>query len=189
MSPQTEKRRRRPRLLRPPGAVPITAVRARQSAIAAIAASVLALTAATAANAGTYPMYQCSPGVAAVSPGWSVYGNNTNANTVLSSTCSAGRAIGDYVFTNGQAGAVPESGSNGSQAGLALGVPGSAPGVTIQSIHAEVIASSVTGDDAFLGFSSAGQSLPGLTELPYGGGDYTNSESWTLPQGTRDCIA
>jgi hypothetical protein len=146
----------------------------------------LALTAATAADGGTYPMYQCSPGVAAVSPGWSVYGNNTNANTVLSNTCSAGGAIGDYVFTNGQAGAVTESGSNGSQVGLALGVPGSAPGVTIQSIHAEVVASSVTGDDAFLGFSSAGQSLPGLTELPYGGGDYTNSESWTLPQGARD---
>jgi hypothetical protein len=131
-------------------------------------------------------MYQCSPGVAAVSPGWSVYGNNTNANTVLSNMCSAGGSIGDYVFTNGQAGAVTESGSSGSQVGLALGVPGSAPGVTIQSIHAEVIASSVTGDDAFLGFSSLGQSLPGLTELPYGGGDYTNTESWTLPQGARD---
>jgi hypothetical protein len=132
-------------------------------------------------------MYQCAPGVPAVSAGWSVFGNATNANTVLSNTCSAGGSIGDYVFTDGQAGAVTENGDSGSQVGLAIDVPGSAPGVTIHAIKAEVIASAVTGDDAFLEFASAGQSLPGAAELPYGGGSaYTATESWTLPQGARD---
>ncbi len=142
---------------------------------------------ATSAQAGIYPMYQCAPGVPAVSPGWSVFGNTTNANTVLSNTCSAGGSIGDYVFTDGQAGAVTENGESGSQVGLRIDVPVSAPGVTIHAIKAEVIASTVTGDDAFLEFASAGQSLPGATELPYGGGSaYTATESWTLPQGARD---
>ncbi|HEX4838222.1 MAG TPA: hypothetical protein VFV03_06845 [Solirubrobacteraceae bacterium] len=141
----------------------------------------------SSASAGTYPMYQCAPGVPAISPGWSVYGNTTNASTVLSNTCSAGGSIGDYVFTNGQAGAVTENGSNGSQVGVQIDVPNSAAGVTIHSIKAQVIASAVTGDDAFLGFSAGGQSLPGGAELSYGGAsDYTASESWTLPQGARD---
>jgi len=142
---------------------------------------------ATSAQAGTYPMYQCAPGVPAVSPGWSVFGNTTNANTVLSNGCSAGGSIGDYVFTDGQAGAVTENGESGSQVGLRIDVPGGAPGVTIHAIKAEVIASTVTGDDAFLEFASAGQSLPGAAELPYGGGSaYTATETWTLPQGARD---
>ena len=142
---------------------------------------------APSASAGTYPMYQCAPGVPAVSVGWSVFGNTTNANTVLSNACSAGGSIGDYVFTNGQAGAVTENGESGSQVGLRIDVPGSAPGVTIHAIKAEVIGSAVTGDDAFLEFASAGQSLPGATELPYGGGTaYTATESWILPQGARD---
>jgi hypothetical protein len=106
---------------------------------------------------------------------------------VLSNTCSAGGSIGDYVFTDGQAGAVTENGESGSQVGLRIDVPGSAPGVTIHAIKAEVIASAVTGDDAFLEFASAGQSLPGAAELPYGGGSaYTATETWTLPQGARD---
>jgi hypothetical protein len=158
--------------------------RALTAAAALLFASGLAL--AQSASAGTYPMYQCAPSIPAVSPGWSVYGINTNASTVLWNTCSTGGAIGDYVSSNEQAGAVTESANSGSQVGLMVAVPGSAPDVTIQSIHAEVIASSVTGDDAWLGFSSTGQSLSGLTELPYGGGGYTNSESWTLPQGARD---
>jgi hypothetical protein len=142
---------------------------------------------ATSAQAGTYPMYQCAPGVPAVSPGWSVFGNTTNANTVLSNGCSAGGSIGDYVFTDGQAGAVTENGDSGSQVGLRIDVPGGAPGVTIHAIKAEVIASTVTGDDAFLEFASAGQSLPGAAELPYGGGSaYTATETWTLPQSARD---
>jgi hypothetical protein len=142
---------------------------------------------ATSAQAGTYPMYQCAPGVPAVSPGWSVFGNTTNANTVLSNGCSAGGSIGDYVFTDGQAGAVTENGESGSQVGLRIDVPGGAPGVTIHAIKAEVIASTVTGDDAFLEFASAGQSLPGAAELPYGGGSaYTATETWTLPQSARD---
>jgi hypothetical protein len=132
-------------------------------------------------------MYQCAPGVPAVSPGWSVFANNTNANTVLSNTCSAGGSIGDYVFTNRTAGAVTENGENGSQVGLQIDVPNSVPGVTIHAIKAEVIGSAVTGDDAFLEFSAGGESLPGAAELPYGGGsDYTATESWTLPQGARD---
>ena len=152
----------------------------------ALAAAVVGFVGVPAARAGTYPMHQCAPNIPAVSPGWSVYGINTNASTVLWNTCSTGGAIGDYPSSNEQAGAVTESANSGSQVGLMVGVPGSAPDVTIQSIHAEVIASSVTGDDAWLGFSSTGQSLSGLTELPYGGGGYTNSESWTLPQGARD---
>src|ERR1700677_120209 len=159
--------------------------RAPIAAATVLFASVLVL--APSASAGTYPMYQCAPGVPAVSPGWSVFGNTTNANTVLSNTCSAGGSIGDYVFTDGQAGAVTENGESGSQVGLRIDVPGGAPGVTIHAIKAEVIASAVTGDDAFLEFASAGQSLPGATELPYGGGSaYTATESWTLPQGARD---
>jgi hypothetical protein len=142
---------------------------------------------ATSAQAGTYPMYQCAPGVPAVSPGWNVFGSTTNANTVLSNGCSAGGSIGDYVFTDGQAGAVTENGESGSQVGLRIDVPGGTPGVTIHAIKAEVIASTVTGDDAFLEFASAGQSLPGATELPYGGGSaYAATETWTLPQGARD---
>jgi hypothetical protein len=139
------------------------------------------------ASAGTYPMYQCSAAVPAVSPGWSVFGNDTQAVTVLSNTCSAGGSIGDYVFTNEQGGVVTENGHSGSQVGLQIDVPGNLPGVTIHSIKAEVVGSSVTGDDAFLGFASAGQTLPGGAELPYGGASpYTASESWTLPQGARD---
>jgi len=159
---------------------------ARRLALLTLAASTIALTGAPAAGAGTYPMYQCAPGATALATGWSVYGNYTSATTVLANGCSNGGDIGDYVFTNGQAGAVTESGDNGSQTGLTVNVPGSAPNVTIQSITAQVTGSSVTGDDAFLGFSSAGQALPGTTELPYGGGDYTTSESWTLLQGARD---
>lgn len=39
------------------------------------------------------------------------------------------------------------------QVALALNVPSSSPHVTIHSIIAEVTASPVTGDDAFLGFA------------------------------------
>jgi hypothetical protein len=142
---------------------------------------------APSASAGTYPMHQCAPGVPAVSPGWSVFGDTTNANTVLSNGCSAGGSLGDYVYTEGQVGAVTQNDGNGSDVGLRIDVPNSAPGVTIHAIKAEVIASPVTGDDAFLGFASAGQSLPGATELPYDeGGAYTATENWTLPQGARD---
>jgi hypothetical protein len=164
----------------------------RRGALAAVGllactACLLALLSPPAATAGTYPMHQCAPGTPAVSPGWSVYGYNTNASSVLSNTCSTGGAIGDYVASNEQAGAVTENGHSGSQVGLALDVPGSAPDVSIQSISAEVIGSSVTGDDAFMGFTSAGQALPGEVEIPNGGGsNYTASDSWTLPQGARD---
>jgi PKD repeat protein len=145
------------------------------------------LAAPSLASAGTYPMHQCAPGTPAVSPGWSVYGYDTDASSVLSNTCSSGGAIGDSVASNEQAGAVTENGHMGSQVGLQINVPGSAPDVTIQSITAEVIGSSVTGDDAFVGFSSAGQALPGAVEIPNGGGsNYTASDSWTLPQGARD---
>ena len=170
---------------------PTSTLAKRSASRALIAAAILlfasSLVLTPSASAGTYPMYQCAPGVPAVSPGWSVFGNTTNANTVLSNTCSAGGSIGDYIFTNGQAGAVTENGESGSQVGLQIDVPNSAPGVTIHSIKAQVIASTVTGDDAFLEFSAGGESLPGAAELPYGGdSDYTATESWTLPQGARD---
>jgi hypothetical protein len=143
--------------------------------------------AAPVADAGTYPMYQCGAGgTTAVAPGWSAYGFNTNASTVLSNSCSSAGTIGVYVFSHGQSGAVEENGSSGSQVGLALNVPGSAPDVTIQSMSAQAIASSVQGNDAFFGFSSAGQSLPGLVELVDGGAGYSAGKNWTLPQGARD---
>ncbi len=155
-------------------------------AVGVLASAACLLAAPSPASAGTYPMYQCAHGTPAVSPGWSVYGYNTEASTVLTNDCGSG-ALGDYVFSNEQPGAVTENGSSGSQVGLALDVPSSAPDVSIQSINAEVIGSSVTGDDAWLGFASAGQSLSGGAELPYGGSsDYTASDSWTLPQGARD---
>ena len=145
------------------------------------------LAAPSLASTGTYPMHQCAPGTPAVSPGWSVYGINTDASSVLSNTCSSGGAIGDSVASNEQAGAVTENGHSGSQVGLQIDVPPSAPDVTIQSITAEVTGSSVTGDDAFMGFTSGGQALPGAVELFNGGGsNYTASDSWTLPQGARD---
>ena len=157
------------------------------SALLALVVSAIALAGAPSASAGTYPMYQCAPGTPAVSLGWSVFGVNTNTSSVLWNTCSTGGAIGDSVASDEQAGAVTENGHSGSQVGLQIDVPASAPDVTIQSIAAEVIGSSVTGDDAWLGFTSGGQALPGAVELPYGGGsNYTASESWTLPQGARD---
>jgi hypothetical protein len=143
---------------------------------------------ATPAYAGTYPMYQCSPGAEAVSPGWYVAANaDTSAATVLTNNCSTGGTLGDYVSSNETPGLATENGHSGSQVTLALSVPASTPDVTIQSISAKVIASSVTGDDAFLGFTSDGQSLPGGVELPYGtGSDYIADDSWTLPEDTRD---
>ena len=153
----------------------------------AVLAALAAMFAAAGARAGTYPMYQCGGASTAVAPGWSVYSFTTVASTVLSNTCANGGAIGDYVFSGGQPGAVTENGSSGSQVGLALNVPASAPDVTIKSITAQAIVSPVPGDDAWLGFASVGQALPGAVELPYGaGGDYTAPEQWTLPQGARD---
>ena len=155
--------------------------------VGVLAAAACLLAAPSLVSAGTYPMHQCAPGTPAVSPGWSVYGINTDASSVLSNTCSSGGAIGDSVASNEQAGAVTENGHSGSQVGLQIDVPGSAPDVTIDSISAEVIGSSVTGDDAFMGFTSGGQALPGEVELLNGGGsNYTASDSWTLPQGARD---
>ena len=100
----------------------------------AVLAAVAAMFAAAGARAGTYPMYQCGGASTAVAPGWSVYSFTTVASTVLSNTCANGGAIGDYVFSGGQPGAVTENGSSGSQVGLALNVPASAPDVTIKSI-------------------------------------------------------
>jgi hypothetical protein len=153
----------------------------------AVLAVLAAMFAAAGAHAGTYPMYQCGGASTAVAPGWSVYSFTTVASTVLTNTCANGGAIGDYVFSGGQPGAVTENGSSGSEVGLALNVPASAPDVTIQSIAAQAIVSPVTGDDAWLGFASVGQALPGAVELPYGtGSDYTAPEQWTLPEGARD---
>src|ERR1700683_361803 len=75
---------------------------ARRSGLVALAVGALALVSVPAASAGTYPMYQCSPGTEAVSPGWSVFGYNTNASTVLWNTCSTGGAIGVYVASDEQ---------------------------------------------------------------------------------------
>jgi hypothetical protein len=45
----------------------------------------------------------------------------------------------------------------------------------------------VIGDDAYLGFWSLGQELPGLTLLKDSSGvGYQSDENWTLPQGARN---
>jgi hypothetical protein len=160
---------------------------AARAAALVVAAAVAGMLGVASARAGTYPMYQCGPAIDAVAAGWSVYGNSTQASTVLSNTCAGGGALGDYVFSNGTPGAVTENGSSGSQVGLQVNVPASFPDVTIQSLSAQALVSPATGDDAFLGFSSAGQNLPGAVELPYGtGSDYSSPEQWTLPLGARD---
>jgi hypothetical protein len=172
---------------RAPALTHSTLARGARVAVLTVLTTVAAMLAATGARAGTYPMYQCGRASSAVAPGWSVYSFTTVASTVLSNTCANGGAIGDYVFSGGQPGAVTENGSSGSEVGLALNVPAGAPGVTIKSITAQAIVSPVTGDDAWLGFASAGQALPGGVELPYGASsDYTANEQWTLPQGARD---
>ena len=153
---------------------------------ALLALLIAGLLGAAPARAGTYPMYQCGGGTASVAPGWSVFTYNTQASAVVSNGCAAGGTLGVYAFT-GQPGAVTENGDSGSQVGLALNVPASVPDVTIAGISAQVTASSVTGDDAFLGFASAGEGLPGGAELPYGSAaPYTASDQWTLPGGARD---
>jgi hypothetical protein len=158
-----------------------------RAALLALAASTLTLSYTATANAKTYATYQCAPGIPAVSPGWSTYAFNSQATTGLADTCATGGNIGDEVSSNESIGVVTEKGNSGSQVGIALDVPATTPDVTIKAITAKVIASSVTGDDAFLGFASAGQSLPGAVELPYASGqDYTATDTWTLPQGARD---
>ncbi|HUH80611.1 MAG TPA: carboxypeptidase-like regulatory domain-containing protein [Solirubrobacteraceae bacterium] len=139
------------------------------------------------ADAGSYQIHQCTASDAAVSPGWSTYAIDSQASTVLTNSCGApGGALGDYVFSNGQAGAVTENGDEGSQVGLTLNVPSSLPDITIHSISANVSASAVSGDDAFLGFASEGQDLPGASELTDGNpAGYTATDTWTLPQGAR----
>ncbi|HTZ62659.1 MAG TPA: Ig-like domain-containing protein [Solirubrobacteraceae bacterium] len=158
----------------------------RRAQIVLLAFAVL-LIGASCARAGTYPMYQCTASDPSVSAGWTAYSYDSDASTVLSNNCSSADSLGDYVFSNGQAGAVTENGDSGSQVGLALEVPASAPAVTIQSLSATVAASGVSGDDAFLGFASAGQNLPGGIELPYGSSaNYVNDDNWTLPEGARN---
>lgn len=161
---------------------------ARRVALITLIVAVFAALLSAAADAGTYPMYQCTPSNPSVSGGWSVYSFQSEASTVLSNGCSAsGGTLGDYVFSHGQAGAVTEDGDQGSQVGLALEAPGSAPDITIKSISATVTASGVSGDDAFLGFASDGQNLPGAVELPYGSSsNYVNNYSWILPEGARN---
>jgi hypothetical protein len=164
-----------------------TSRQAHRTVVVATVVCVLSLIFAVGASAGTYPASQCAPGVPAVSPGWAAFGASTNATTLLSNTCSAGGSIGDYVYTDGQPGAVTEDGESGSEVGLRVEVPSSVPGIAIHAIKAQVIASSVTGDDAFLEFSSDGQGLPGGVELPYNeGSPYTATDTWTLGQGARD---
>jgi hypothetical protein len=156
-------------------------------ALIAATLAILALAMPSIAAAGTYPMYQCASSDENVAPGWSVYSFNSDASTVLSNSCSGGGSLGDYVFSHGQPGAVEENGASGSQVGLQVDVPGSAPDVSIKAITAVVQVSSVTGDDAFLGFASAGQQLPGASEIYNGGSGYSGNDSWlTLPQGARD---
>jgi hypothetical protein len=158
------------------------------SVIAMLLAGVACLLAGPSlAAAGIYPMHQCGAGTSAVASGWSVYGINTEASTVLNNDCGSAGPLGDYVFSHGQPGAVEENGASGSQVGLQIDVPGSAPDVSIKAITAVVQVSSVTGDDAFLGFASAGQQLPGASEIYNGGSGYSGNDSWpTLPQGARD---
>jgi hypothetical protein len=145
------------------------------------------MAAVTPANAGTYLMYQCSLAAPTIAPGWSTTSATTQAITSLSNACGSGGLLGDVVESGGQSGALTEEGSNGSRVGLLLSVPASAPDVSIQSLTARVTASAVAGDDAYLGFSSSGQELPGLTLLKDSSGSgFQSLENWTLPQGARD---
>ena len=147
------------------------------------------LTLASAASAGTYPMYQCSSGHPAVAPGWSVYGADTTSTTILSNTCGVGGAIGLYVYANNIPGEFTNNAPGGGSVGLSVNVDGP-PDVTIAAISAHISVSPNSGDDAFLGFNSAGVLLPGMVELPYGvGSPYTTSESWTLPSGATNFTA
>lgn len=159
----------------------------RATAVAAFLGIALAALAHPAsATAGTYPMYQCSASHPNVAPGWSVFKNQTNASTVLNNSCPGGGVIGDYVFSHGQPGAVEENGNSGSQVGIALNVPGSAPDVSIASMSALVQVSAVSGNDAFLGFNAAGQGLTGAEEIHNGGSSFAANDNWTLAQGARD---
>lgn len=136
------------------------------------------------ARAGTYLMYQCSASAPSVADGWSVFKAETQANASVVNTCPSGGRLGIYVYTDGQAGAVTESGDAGSEVGLKLDVPASAPSVTIRALKARVIGSSVTGDRAYLIFDTDTSQLS-IAELPYGSGEYDTTETWTFPQGER----
>jgi hypothetical protein len=154
--------------------------------VGALAGAVCLLAAPSLASAGTYPMYQCGAGTSAVAPGWSVYDSTTLTNQEISNSCSSGGAIGDEVFEPGDPGGVTENGDMGSNVGLAVNVPAGAPDVSIASITGQIIASYATGDPAFLGYTSDGQTLGAGVTLPSSGGDYIATDAWTLPQGARD---
>ena len=140
---------------------------------------------APSASAGTYSMYKCAPGVPAVSPGWSVFGNTTNANTVLSNTCSAGGSIGDYVFTDGQAGAVTENGESGSQVGLRSTCRAARP--ASRSTRSKRKSSPRPSRATTPSSSSPPQGSPfrRRRSCPTAGAAPA-TETWTLPQGARD---
>ena len=158
-----------------------------RGALVLLGVEAVMLFAAAGDSAGSYPMYECSSSHPTVAPGWSTYSFGTIASVVLTDTCATNGMIGDYVFSNGRTGAVTESGNMGSQIGLQLTVPVDRPDISIQSIAASVGVSPASGDDAFLGFASSDQGLPGGVELPYGGtSDYTANDDWSLPEGARD---
>ena len=163
-------------------------LRARRCVLLAVLVSAAALTHAAGASAGTYPMYQCSPGHPAVAPGWSVSEAETGSSTVLSNTCAVNGAIGLYVYANGTPGEFMTSGLGGTVA-VNVNVNG-APDVTIAAISAHVSVSPNTGDDAWLGFDSSGALLPGMVELPFAStSPYSTNESWTLPSDATSFTA
>lgn len=141
----------------------------------------------SSAHAGTYVMHQCSASAPSVAPGWSTYSDDTVANTSLVNTCQGGGRLGTYAYSNGQPGEVTESSNLGSNVGLQLNVPANVPDVTIRSLKAQVIASSVTGDKAYITFY-AGSNQFSIGELPYGSGEYDTNETWTFPQAARNFL-
>lgn len=153
----------------------------------ACAVGLAALTLAPGALAGNYPMYQCGAnGDPAVASGWATFADNTDAIATIDNTCSSpGGSLGDQVQTGGQPGVVDQTGSSGSDVGLQLLVPSSAPDVTIKSIAATTQVSPVTGNDTSLSYTSLGTQL-GSVALPSGASaPYTASDTWTLPANAR----
>ncbi|MFZ1153868.1 MAG: hypothetical protein WAN93_03075 [Solirubrobacteraceae bacterium] len=150
----------------------------------AIAAVIVGLVGPPVAGAGTYPMYQCSTSHRNLAAGWSVFSNNTAATNVLRNTCSSGGPIEDYVSTEQHSGTVRENGNAGSQVGISLAVPASAPGVSIASISEQIQVSPVSGDDSWLEYGTEHAEFGG-GEIFNGQGAYSSRESWSLPIGAR----
>jgi len=151
-------------------------------ALIALAAAIVSAAAPSVALAGTYPMYQCGAGGSdAVANGWSVSAFS-GSNVQLVNSCSQGGTLGVDVFGAQQGVLGQGAPGSGGVSSLNLSASGG-PDITIASVSAGVVVSQNTGDTAYLGENSGTTQFPGVT-LPYGtGSPYTETNTWTLPQG------